>query len=120
MNNWEKGQRAEGLAARYLRTRGYRILKTNWRWGHRELDLVARYGEVLVVVEVKAMFGNRVNVPSETVDPKKQRHIVLATDAFIRLHRHAGPTRFDVISVHYAGDGVHIEHLPGAFFPDAE
>ena len=42
MNHCERGRRAEQLAARYLRARGYRIWKTNWRWGRKELDLVTQ------------------------------------------------------------------------------
>ena len=65
MNLCEKGRQAEQLAARYLRARGYRIWKSNWRWGRRELDLVTLYRDELVIVEVKARDGNSVNNPSE-------------------------------------------------------
>ncbi len=40
MNQWKTGRHAERLAAAYLRTRGYRIWKSNWRSGKKELDLV--------------------------------------------------------------------------------
>jgi putative endonuclease len=120
MNQCEKGRMAERLAARFLRTRGYRIWKTNWRWGKRELDLVTLFRGELVIVEVKAMDGNPVNHPSEVVDRCKQRNIVLATEAFIRIYNCRLPTRFDVFAVRYNPAGVEIEHVENAFFPEAE
>lgn len=119
-NNWKTGQNAEQLAARYLRCRGYHIWKTNWRWGRKELDLVARYGGELVIIEVKSRVHNGVNHPSEVVDPRKQRHIILAADAFIRMHHCRMPTRFDVIAVIYREGGAEIEHIENAFYPVVE
>jgi putative endonuclease len=120
MNHCQKGRSAEQVAAQYLKARGYRIWKTNWRWGKRELDLVALYRHELVIVEVKARIGNAVNDPCEVVDRAKQRNIVLAADAFIRWHDCRRPTRFDVIAVIYRPGGVEIEHIENAFIPAVE
>jgi putative endonuclease len=120
MNQWNVGRNAEMAAAGYLKARGYRIWKTNWRWGKRELDLVALYRNELVVVEVKSRLGNAVNDPSVSVDPCKERNIVLAAEAFIRLHGCSFPTRFDVIAVIYDDSGMQIEHLENAFYPTVE
>ena len=120
MNQCERGRKAEKLAAEYLRARGYRVWKTNWRWGKRELDLVTLHGNELVIVEVKARVGNQVNLPWEVVDFAKQRNIVLATDAFIRLYDCHRPTRFDVIGVSYHSGGMEIEHIQDAFIASAE
>lgn len=117
MNQCDTGKKAEGVAAAYLRARGYRIWKCNWRWGKKELDLVTLYRHELVIVEVKARVGNNVNLPSEVVDQRKQRNIVLATDAFIRLYDCHRPTRFDVIAVIYGAGEVEIEHVENAFIP---
>ena len=54
------------------------------------------------------------------VDPVKERNIVLAAEAFIRLHGCNRPTRFDVIAVVYEGSGMEIEHLENAFYPFVE
>jgi putative endonuclease len=120
MNLCKAGRNAEMVAAGYLKSRGYRIWKTNWRWGKRELDLVALYRDELVVVEVKSRDGNAVNDPSVVVDPVKERNIILAAEAFIRLHGCSYPTRFDVIAVIYGGSGMEIEHLENAFYPTVE
>jgi putative endonuclease len=54
MDSKELGFLAENIAARYLEERGYEVIAKNYRkpWG--ELDIVARAGETVVFVEVKA------------------------------------------------------------------
>ena len=120
MNHCEAGRFAEQYVARYLLTLGYHIWKTNWRWGRRELDLVAIHRGELVIIEVKSRADNRVNLPSEVVDHRKQRNIVLAADAFIRLYHCRLPTRFDVIAVIYTKGLTEIEHIQNAFHPEVE
>ena len=120
MNQCKTGRNAEKAAAGYLQARGYRIWKSNWRWGKKELDLIALYRNELVIVEVKSRTGNAVNDPGAVVDPVKERNIVLAADAFIRLHGCTRPTRFDVIAVIYRNSGMEIEHLENAFYPVSE
>lgn len=50
----EFGFRAEEIAARFLESRGYKIIDHNYRkpWG--EIDIIAEKESVLVFVEVKA------------------------------------------------------------------
>lgn len=120
MNHCESGRKAEQVAADFLRAKGYRIWKTNWRWGKKELDIVATCGGVLIVVEVKSMVGNRVNHPYEVVDPRKQRHLVWATEGFIRVFNSRLPTRFDVLAVIYHAGRIEIEHIEDAFRPEAQ
>jgi len=120
MNQCKSGRNAETVAAGYLQARGYRIWKTNWRWGKRELDLVTLHRNELVIVEVKSRVGNAVNDPSVVVDRIKERNIILAAEAFIRLHGCNRPTRFDVIAVIYQSSGMEIEHMENAFYPGVE
>ena len=120
MNHCQFGRSAEQLAARYLRSLGYHIWKTNWRWGRKELDLVAVHRGELVIVEVKSRMENAVNDPAEVVNGAKQRNIILAAEAFIWLHHIHMPTRFDVIAVIYSAGQAEIEHIENAFFPGVE
>jgi putative endonuclease len=50
---WQRGRRGEGLAACWLRLKGYRLLARNFRCGAGEIDLIACRGRVLALVEVK-------------------------------------------------------------------
>jgi putative endonuclease len=120
MNQCKTGRNAEQVAAGYLKARGYRIWKCNWRWGNKELDLVTLHRNELVIVEVKSRIENAVNDPSVVIDRIKERNIVLAAEAFIRLHGCSRPTRFDVIAVIYRNSGMEIEHLENAFYPGVD
>ena len=53
------GKLGEDLACRELTRRGYVILARRYRTRHGEIDIVAREGEVLVFVEVKASSHDR-------------------------------------------------------------
>ena len=48
------GRRAEWMAAWWLRLKGYRILARDFRVAVGEIDLIARRGRTLALVEVKA------------------------------------------------------------------
>jgi putative endonuclease len=52
--NDSKGRRAEWLAALFLQAKGYRILARRVRTRVGEIDIIARKGDTLVFVEVKA------------------------------------------------------------------
>jgi putative endonuclease len=51
------GRHAETLAALLLRLKGYRVLARHWKTPMGEIDLIARRGRILAIVEVKARSG---------------------------------------------------------------
>ena len=61
------GRRGEELAAQQLAAQGYQILAQNWRCGTGELDLVARDGESLVLIEVRTRRGRSMGSPEESI-----------------------------------------------------
>ncbi len=109
------GDRGERAAARYLRRAGLRIIVRNYRTPQGEVDLIARDGDVIVFVEVKA---RRRGDPAEAVTPEKQRRLTLAAVHFLKRHRlleRGG--RFDVVAVVWpdSGRAPRIEHFRDAF-----
>lgn len=94
-----QGKRAEQQAARYLKRLGYRILKRNHRTRRGELDLVARDGDCLVFVEVKARNSGAFGPPEEALTPTKQRRLWRAAQEYLQAHPWAGPVRFDVVAL---------------------
>ncbi|MBI2869957.1 MAG: YraN family protein, partial [Chloroflexi bacterium] len=54
MSRRDTGQAGEALARRVLEERGYIIIETNYRCAGGEIDIIARDGETLVFVEVRA------------------------------------------------------------------
>jgi putative endonuclease len=113
----EIGEIAEGHAQQHLLKLGYQILAKNWYYGHLELDIVARDGDELVIVEVKSRNGIRYEHPSEAVTNAKIRHIVEAADAYILEKDFDLETRFDVITVIFFGEDFELEHFKDAFYP---
>ena len=110
------GVRGERAAEKYLKRHGYRIVTRNFKASGAEIDLVARDGETLVVVEVKtrrSMVGGR---PEEAVDARKQSRLRRAAEAFA-LQNRVGErrTRFDIVAVNAAGPRFGIEILRDAF-----
>lgn len=69
------GRRGERAAARFLKRRGYRVLKRNWRCPAGEIDLVCSEGEVLVFVEVKSRSTSEYLPPEAALSPKKRRKL---------------------------------------------
>jgi len=59
------GELGETLACEELRRRGYAILERRYRTRYGEIDIVARHGDVLVFVEVKARAGDAFGTGAE-------------------------------------------------------
>lgn len=113
----EIGEIAEKLAQQYLQKLGYKILNTNWYYGHLELDIIAQDGDELVIVEVKSRNGIRYEHPSEAITNSKIKRIVEAADGYIQEKDLDMETRFDVITVIFFGQKHELEHFPDAFYP---
>lgn len=113
------GREGEQAAARFLRRKGYKILRKNYRRpGGGEVDIVCRdvrHNE-LVFIEVKTRSDDAFGRPFDAVDRKKRRLIIRGAMAWLRLLDMPDITfRFDVIEV----VDSHIEHLENAFqLPD--
>ena len=111
--------RGEFLAERELKRRGYRILGRRWRWHRFELDLIARRGDVVAVVEVKTRRDDRFGAPQEAVPIWKQRRIAGAARAFAAAQRLENVIlRFDVVAVVLQpGKQPDILYIENAFTP---
>jgi len=97
----ESGQRAEQLAAEFLRAAGCEILHCNYRRRLGELDIVARTAGVLVIAEVRTRASNAYGGAAASVDRRKQQRITRAASQLLqqRADLAALPVRFDVLVV---------------------
>ena len=109
------GERGEALAIDFIRKKGYKILKVNWRFQKAEIDIITEFKKELVIVEVKTRTSTEFESPKEAVTIPKQKRIVKAADAFIQENNIDLECRFDIISVLILGKKVEIEHLEDAF-----
>lgn len=111
------GQQGEDAAARYLRRKGYRILERNVRAGRYEIDIIARYRDELIFVEVRSRSAEDAIAPEDTIGPVKQDHVRRAVEHY--LSRRPGPpvyARIDIVAVILPpGGSPKITHYENAF-----
>jgi putative endonuclease len=111
------GKEGEEYALDYVKHRGYKVLHTNWRYGKKELDIVALKNEILIIFEVKTRASDYWEDPKDAVKMRKQRNMVEAADAYVHEYSLDNEVQFDVISLIHNGRGFEIEHIPDAFYP---
>lgn len=93
------GREGESLAASFLETLGYRILKRNLRGPGGEIDILARDGPTLVFVEVKAREGRRFGSAIASVDARKRARLRACAEDFLQFLPAATKVRFDVVTL---------------------
>ena len=83
----ELGKWGEDLATAYLEQKGYTIVERDWKSGRRDIDIIARDGNIVVFVEVKTRKNSVFGAPEEAIDHYvKYKHI-------------RQPIRFDIVSI---------------------
>ncbi len=109
------GRYGEDVAARFLQDAGWQVLDRNWRGRDGELDLVARDGSALVVVEVKTRRGTGYGHPAEAVTACKVARLRRLTAQWVAAHDvRPASIRIDVIAVLVPRSGAaQVEHLVG-------
>ena len=78
----KRGRSSERLAAWWLRLKGYRIVARGVRTPVGEIDLVARRGRRLALVEVKRRAT--LAAAAEAIRPQQQARIARAAEAFLK------------------------------------
>ena len=112
------GMRGEHLAAGRLVADGLAIVARNVRLTAGEIDIVARDGDELVIVEVKTRIGDTSYDPGEAVTPSKLARLERLADEYVESIAAPGhPWRVDVVTVVLARNGqvVQLDHLRGAY-----
>ena len=106
------GKKGERLVADYLKSKGCKILKKNYRTPFGEADIIAKDGDEILFIEVKTRTSDDYGSPAESVvKRKRERYVQIAK--FYWLETGEEPNaRFDVAEVYADGK---IEYLAGAF-----
>ena len=94
-----RGRIAEALCRWRLRLCGWRILARDWRCPSGEIDIIARRGGVLAVIEVKSR--RDVATAAAALLPRQRRRIARSAAAFLatRPDLVVLALRFDVMTV---------------------
>ncbi|MDZ5697284.1 YraN family protein [Chelativorans sp. M5D2P16] len=108
---YRKGHRGEWLAALALMLKGYRIVARRFRTPLGEIDLIARRGRLIAIVEVKAR--PTLEQAMEAVGPFAQKRIDGAADLWLARQPDFGrlSVRYDLIAVLPRRWPVHVENI---------
>lgn len=94
-----RGRSGERRAAWLMRVKGYRIVATRYRCKSGEIDLIARRGNLIAIIEVKVRPS--LGEAMDAVTPLAQRRIIAAADHWLARQPDYGRLclRFDLVAV---------------------
>ncbi len=81
--NLEKGNLGENIARKYLEEKGYKILEQNYKNKYGEIDLIAKYKNDLVFIEVKTRIGEQFGIPEDAINRDKVYRIIRNSQAYM-------------------------------------
>ena len=118
MTNFRKklGNLGENLAVEALQQQGMEILARNWRCPLGEIDVIARSGHLILIIEVKTRRGRSAGTPEQAVDARKQRKLCELAQCYVENSGWEGDVRLDVVGVELSPSGelLRVTHWPGA------
>lgn len=113
--NITKGKEGECIAKKYLTSKDYIILETNYRNKIGEIDIIAFDKDILVFLEVKTRTSIKYGYAFEAVDFRKQRKIINTSLIYIKYKKYIDTqVRYDIIEI-YLTENPNINHLENAF-----
>ncbi|MFN9109911.1 MAG: YraN family protein [Bacteroidota bacterium] len=103
----DTGFKGEAIAINWLSRQGFLILRTNWRYSHYELDIIAERGNMLHFIEVKTRSGLRYGYPEEGVTLEKIKRMKMAGAAYLcRYDPHRFWVQYCIVSILMKDDRV--------------
>ncbi len=114
------GKKAEDIAEKFLKEKGYEILQRNYQFGHGEIDIIAKDGDVLVFVEVKSRSDSRFGDPEYALSYPKQKMLVRSAHGYLyEKNIDEVECRFDLVAIKlYEGKEPEINHIESAFISE--
>ncbi|HJN13980.1 MAG TPA: YraN family protein [Armatimonadota bacterium] len=113
-----RGRRAEDAVARRLWWNGYKILDRNFTTRGGEVDIIARKGDTVVFVEVKARKATAAVAPKDQVGVAQERRIDGVASVYLKARGLTDVSvRYDIAEVWLSDKGKpkRIEILEAAF-----
>jgi putative endonuclease len=117
MKKKKRGEWGEKIAVDYLVKKGYHIITRNWHHGHEEIDIIAKDGDMLVIVEVKTRESDAFGNPEDFLSRGQQKRLINAADAYVNEFDLDIDVRFDVIGITVDTKPPQIIHIDDAFYP---
>jgi len=110
------GTKGEKIAADFLCHHGLEIVERNFRYGHGEIDIIAKKGNLIIFCEVKTRTGSAYGKGEDAVNEKKQKQIRRVAEGYISGRELDGyDFRFDVVVVEIKRNQTKIRIIENAF-----
>ena len=104
----------EKLARKFLESRNYKILHTNFITPFGEIDIIAREKTIIVFVEVKSRRSEHFGSPLESITFQKCKHIISNCNYYLLKNSLINsPVRIDGIGIKLTqnGDFEFLKHV---------
>ena len=106
MKRQELGAAGEKLAQEYLKKKGYKVIETNFRCRHGEIDIVARKDKSVVFVEVRTKSSDAFGTPEESITRQTRERLVATALAYLTSHPGLPENwRIDLLAIEADRDG---------------
>ena len=115
MTKDELGNWGEGYSVIYLQKKGYEVVERNYRFQKNEIDIIAKFGNNLIIVEVKTRQTAEIGEPWRAVTKSKQKQIIKVANQYVQANQIDLDVRFDIVSIVHNSYRTEIEHIEGAF-----
>ncbi len=115
MTKDELGNWGEEYSVIYLQKKGYEVVERNYRFQKNEIDIIAKFGNNLIIVEVKTRQTAEIGEPWRAVTKSKQKQIIKVANQYVQAKQVDLDVRFDIVSIVHNSYRTEIEHIEGAF-----
>ncbi len=114
----ELGSKGEDIAVRFLKKKGYRIIKRNYRCKYGEIDIIAERDNITAFIEVRTIQAENFGIPQDFITNIKIDHISKSALNYIKkenLFDHS--CRFDLMTINFSDtlSEPKIEYIENAF-----
>ena len=117
MERRDTGILGEKLAGNFLKKRGYRILETNYRCPHGEIDIIAKHKDSLVFIEVRTKKSLNFGSPEESITSAKKERMRATASYYQQAHSDLPSLwRIDFVAVELGqkGEPLRVELIENA------
>ena len=110
--NKKVGSLGEEMAVKYLEQNKYIILERNFNCYFGEIDIIAKYKNEYIFIEVKTRRNRKCGTPIDSINYYKKNHIYKSAEYYLYLHGWLNKcVRFDVIEVYINNGKAFIHHV---------
>ena len=109
------GDKGENVALNYCLSKGYELVERNYRSRYGEIDIILKDDQYIIFAEVKTRKYDSIATPSEFVDNRKRKRILMTAAIYLDENPTDLQPRFDVIEIIY-DTFIHINHIENAFY----